>query len=234
VAKARVDPRDGRRAFLGLALGVAAAGCASSGSSPGSEANEEDVGPAEDLMREHGVLNRVLLVYEECRSRLGAQSEMPPGVLLDAASLVQKFVHDYHEVLEEQEVFPVLEQARRHADLTRVLREQHAAGRVITSRILAHSAGGFSRPDDRRTNLTALLSDFVQMYRPHEAREDTVVFPAFHALYTPKEWRALGERFEGREKEVLGDQGFERSVERVAGIERALGIEDLARFTPRI
>lgn len=228
-----MDPRN-RRHFLGLALGVAASGCASNGSSSGAGAVEEDVGPAEDLMREHGVLNRVLLVYEECRARLGGGSEMPPGVLLDAASLVQRFVHDYHEILEEQEVFPILEQARRHADLTAVLREQHAAGRTVTTKILELAVGGFSRPDERGANLSTLLTDFVRMYRPHEAREDTVVFPAFHALYTPREWKALGERFEGREKEVLGDEGFERAVERVAGIERALAIGDLAKFTPRI
>jgi hemerythrin-like domain-containing protein len=228
-----VDPRSGRRRFLGLALGVAAAGCASSGNGSGSASGEEDVGPAEDLMREHGVLNRVLLVYEECRARIVAKSDLPTGVLLDAANLVQRFVHDYHEVLEEHEVFPRLEEARRHADVTRILREQHAAGRTLTSKILELAAGGFSRPDERAANLATLLTDFVRMYRPHEAREDTVVFPAFHALYTPKEWKALGERFEGRETEVLGNEGFERAVARVAGIERMLGIEDLSKFTPR-
>jgi hypothetical protein len=35
------------------------------------------------------------------------------------------------------------------------------------------------------------------------------------------------------EKKVLGDEGFERSVEQVATIERQLGIYELKQFTPR-
>jgi len=69
------------------------------------------------------------------------------------------------------------------------------------------------------------------MYRPHEAREDTVVFPAFHRLFEPRAWVELGQKFEAREEELLGEKGFERSVEQVAGFERALGIHDLAKFT---
>jgi hypothetical protein len=41
---------------------------------------EEGVGATEDLMREHGVLNRVLLVYEEGLRRLRAKEDIPPEV----------------------------------------------------------------------------------------------------------------------------------------------------------
>lgn len=34
------------------------------------EEEKEDVSPPEDLMREHGILNRVLLVYDFCKTRL--------------------------------------------------------------------------------------------------------------------------------------------------------------------
>jgi hypothetical protein len=34
------------------------------------------------------------------------------------------------------------------------------------------------------------------------------------------------------ERKVLGDEGFERSVEQVAAIEKQLGIFDLKQFTP--
>ena len=37
------------------------------------ESEEEEVSPAEDLMREHGLLNRILLIYEEVRRRLTAK-----------------------------------------------------------------------------------------------------------------------------------------------------------------
>jgi hemerythrin-like domain-containing protein len=227
------DDRGGRRQFLGLAVGLGVAGCASAPHILGG--SNEDVGPAEDLMREHGVLNRVLLVYEECRLRLDLRkSEIPPGVLEDTAKLVQQFIHDYHETLEEGEVFPRLEEANELANLTRVLRTQHAAGRAITARILDLSAQGPTISDAGRTELSTRLTDFVRMYRPHEAREDTVVFPAFHKLFTPREWDALGDRFEGQEREKVGEEGFEHAVVRVATIEHALQIDELSRFTPQV
>ncbi len=70
------------------------------------------------------------------------------------------------------------------------------------------------------------------MYAPHEAREDTILFPAIHKVVSKKEYDVLGDRFEGKEHELFGEDGFEHMVERVAGIEKTLGIYDLARFTP--
>jgi hemerythrin-like domain-containing protein len=228
-----------RRDLLGLSLAAGAASlasaCASSSRAASGEHGEEDIGPAEDLMREHGVLNRVLLVYEECQHRLAYESAgpgIPPGLLVDAASLVQRFIHAYHEQLEEREVFPRLERAGRHADIVKVLREQHAAGRRVTERILSLCEKGVPVSQVELEELSSRIGSFVRMYRPHEAREDTVIFPAFHAMFSPREWDELGEQFEGREREVVGEEGFEHAVAKVLELEKALGIDDLARFTP--
>jgi len=72
------------------------------------------------------------------------------------------------------------------------------------------------------------------MYRPHEAREDTVLFPAFRSIVSPHEYDALGEEFEDREHTLFGEEGFEKIVAEVAALEKALGIYELSRFTPKI
>ena len=72
------------------------------------------------------------------------------------------------------------------------------------------------------------------MYRPHEAREDTVLFPALHSIVSRNEYDSLGEQFEDEEHKRFGEEGFEKMVDKVAGIEKELGIYDLAQFTPRI
>jgi hypothetical protein len=41
--------------------------------------------------------------------------------------------------------------------------------------------------------------------RPHEAREDTVLFPALHRLVTPKQLKDLGEQFEKEEDRLFGE-----------------------------
>jgi hypothetical protein len=77
-----------------------------------------------------------------------------------------------------------------------------------------------------------LLHDFNRMYRPHEAREDTVLFPALRNLMSEKDYHSLGEDFEKREQALFGKDGFEAVVAKVESIEIQLGINDLWQFTP--
>ncbi|HEY6908651.1 MAG TPA: hemerythrin domain-containing protein [Myxococcales bacterium] len=202
-----------RNALLGAAL-IAAGKPA--------KKKEPEISPTEDLMREHGLLNRVLLVYEECARRLEAGEEVK--VLPAAAKIIRDFIEGYHEQLEEQQLFPRFRKADKLTDLVGTLQAQHAAGRRITAQLLAGA------PDRSRT--PRLLRSFSRMYRPHEAREDTVLFPAFRELVGEREWDKLGDIFEDREHQLFGERGFEGKVDEVAGIEQALGIADLARFTP--
>lgn len=191
---------------------------------------EEEVTPAEDLMREHGVLNRILLVYEEAIRRLEVGVELPADAISGAAGIVRRFVEDYHEKLEEEHLFPRFVKAATLADLVEVLKAQHEGGRRLTGDILglATPAAGDARS---RQTLVSRLRGFIRMYRPHEAREDTVLFPALRRLIPEREYRALGDRFERREHELFGERGFEGVVDEVAAIEKSLGIYDLAQFT---
>jgi hypothetical protein len=70
------------------------------------------------------------------------------------------------------------------------------------------------------------------MYRPHEAREDTILFPSLRKIVSRNEYFALGEDFEEKEHDLFGEDGFESIVDKVAGIEKQLGIYDLSEFTP--
>ncbi|HSM88126.1 MAG TPA: hemerythrin domain-containing protein [Candidatus Limnocylindrales bacterium] len=191
------------------------------------EEGEEDVSTNEDLMREHGVLNRILLIYEEANRRIHAREKFDPGILSKSAGLIKKFIEDYHEKLEENHLFPRFEKAGKLVDLVKTLRAQHQAGRTVTDRILASV-----KSNDMQTASSA-LSAFVRMYRPHEAREDTVLFPALHSIVSRHEYDALGEEFEGIERKTFGGDGFDMAVDQVTDLERQLGIYDLAQFTPK-
>src|SRR5438034_723182 len=107
---------------------------------------EEEVSPAEDLMREHGVLKRVLLVYGEAIRRIEANEDLPPETVMDSAKIIRNFIEDYHEELEEDFLFPRFKKAG----------------------------------------------------------------------------------------ELFGKNGFEKMVDKVAGIEKKLGIYDLTQFTPKV
>lgn len=194
---------------------------------------KEDVGAAEDLMREHGVLNRILLIYEEGLRRLRSKEEVTPDVFHKPATLVRKFVEDYHERLEEKFIFPEFEKAQKLVDLVKVLRDQHKAGRKVTDVILRSAVPDQFRKDDARKELVHSCEQFIRMYRPHETREDTVLFPTLRKIVSAQKISELGEQFEQEEDRLFGDEGFEKTVDQVAAIEKQLGIYDLSQFTAK-
>jgi hemerythrin-like domain-containing protein len=191
----------------------------------------DEVTPVEDLMREHGVLRRVMYLYDETIERLdtGAKTEVPRDALVKAARIVRHVIEDYHERLEENHVFPRFERAHVLDDLTTVLRRQHEVGRGLTDQIIALALGKLV--DGDRPVLRKALHQFNHMYRAHAAREDTVLFPALRGLVGAAAYGELGEQFEDEEKRALGDDGFEHAVADVAALERAFGVDDLAKLT---
>jgi len=198
------------------------------------EKEDEKISPAEDLMREHGVLNRILLIYDEHLRMLSEKKPFDGSVLVGAADIVHRFVEDYHEKLEEDFLFPRFRKAGKHLKLVDTLQAQHKAGRDLTAKIRELAATAtlkYVSTDSEK--LTDALRAFLRMYRPHEAREDTVLFPAFRSIVSPHEYDSLGDDFEKKEDELFGDGGFFKVVDQVAQLEKKLGIYELAQFTPR-
>lgn len=198
------------------------------------EETEEEVTPSEDLMREHGVLNRILLIYDTCSGYLQNNLPFDLKILHNSAQIIRTFIEDYHEKLEQDYLFPRFEQANQFVDLIKVLRAQHQAGRVLTDRILYLANMKPTSNTEDNQKLSKLLNDFSGMYRPHEAREDTVLFPTIRKIVSKDEYYALGEDFERREHELFGEDGFDSMVEKVAALEKQLGIYELSQFTPTI
>ncbi|SRR6266481_4176222 len=193
-----------------------------------AEPAEDDVSTNEDLMREHGVLNRILLIYDEASRRISAKEKFDPTVLTKSAGLIKSFIEDYHEKLEEDHIFPRFEKSGKLVELTMTLRAQHAAGRQLTDKIIATAKSGDMQP------LQVALAAFNRMYRPHEAREDTVLFPALHSLVSKHEYDAMGEEFDRIEHKTFGGDGFDMALDQVTELEKQFGIYDLNQFTPKI
>lgn len=195
---------------------------------------EEEVSPAEDLMREHGVLKRVLLVYGEAIRRIEANEDLPPETVADSAKIIRNFIEDYHEMLEEDFLFPRFKKAGKLVNLVDVLLQQHQGGRKVTDITMQFATNQALKNSDERRKLADSLRQFIRMYNPHEAREDTILFPEFRKIVSKNEYDSLGEDFEKKEHELFGEDGFEKMVDKVAGIEKKLGIYDLAQFTPKV
>src|SRR3984893_18521107 len=125
--------RSSRRQFIKRsgAIIVAASAFGAAGQLSATKKKEE-VSPPEDLMREHGVLKRILLIYGEALRRMDAKEDLPREPLAESAKLIREFVEDYHEKLEENFLFPRFKKAGKLVDLVDVLLQQHQAGRRLT------------------------------------------------------------------------------------------------------
>src|SRR5258705_10648331 len=98
-----------------LGAGAILIGCTRSAPTEANEGrkdnadSEAEVTATEDLMREHGVLRRALLVYQESAMKLRSAGVVPPEPLQKTAKLFRAFGEEYHEKkLEEVYIFPAV------------------------------------------------------------------------------------------------------------------------------
>jgi hemerythrin-like domain-containing protein len=232
--------RDSRRSFVTMAMLTGAGGAlatlhalegvALAGPAPGPFPSPSDVSATEDLMREHGVIRRILVVYRESAARLRSRPDsVPLEGLRRAATLMRSFGEDYHEKqLEEANIFPMMLKAGTLSAVVNTLIAQHQRGREITAYALAAASGsgtGASLGAPRAEPLASTLEAFARMYEEHAAVEDTVVFPAWKKLLSAKELDAIGDKFEDIEHRTFGKDGFEDAVTQIAAIEATMGID---------
>jgi len=192
----------------------------------------DEVTATEDLMREHGVLRRTLIVYAELSDRLRKpNATVDPAALAESAKLFREFGEDYHEhMLEEQYVFPEVRKVGGPDEkLVEILLLQHRRGREITDYL--YTVGTSGRIGGEAEALSKALAAMSRMYQAHAAWEDTVIFPAWKKTQSKERLGELAEKFEAIEHERFGKDGFADALDRIVRIEQAVGLADLAAYT---
>jgi hemerythrin-like domain-containing protein len=182
------------------------------------------VAPSEDLMNEHGVLRRLLMLYEVFVREIEAGNDVDRALVLDVATIFRTFGEDYHEKMEETYVFPRVR--RYEPGLIATLIDQHQVGRKYTDDVARIARRG------ALWEAVGPMQVLVDMYRHHAAWEDTVVFPLFTKSITNNEMVQFSEVFEETEEKRFGKHGFENILHQVIEIEHDVGIVSLSQFTP--
>jgi hemerythrin-like domain-containing protein len=235
--KDTIEPRESRRNFLvksGILIATTSIFGAACFGEPKKEKKAWKVPPTEDLMREHGILRRIMLVYDEISRRLKQGEEFPLQVLADANNIIRQFMQDYHEKNEQFHLFNWFSNTGKLVELVAILYQQHLAGRKLIDRVRVLSTEDNLRNPSERVRVAEFLNTFNQVYRRHAAWEDTVLFPAFRSIISPKDFAAVGETFEREEEKLFGPDGYEKIVGQVADLEKKLAIYDIQLFTPKL
>lgn len=210
--------------------GNAAENDTSSGKERGNTAKETPA--TEDLMREHGILRRALIVYGEVAKELtsGRAAQVDASALADTAKLFRDFGENYHErKLEEEHVFPeVIKVGKTEQALVKVLKQQHQRGRDLTDYIERIANTSLT---SNAAQLAGVLEGMRRMYEAHAAWEDTILFPAWKKSISNQHYEELTDQFEQLEHQLFGTDGFDEYVGRIANIEQRLGLASLDHYT---
>jgi len=190
------------------------------------------VTPPEFLMREHAILERILIIYENGAQHLSNEA-FSTKVLLSAADLIREVIEDHHMRLEEEQVFARFQERNKQMNLVQTLVSQHRAAREVTDTIRSHANEKALRDNTRRGMLIAALQSYVRLSRPHDAHEGSSLFPLFPAILSAHEFDAVAEEFERAERRKFGADGYERVVAQIAQLETQVNLADLSQFTPR-
>ena len=178
---------------------------------------EFDIPITEDLMREHGLLNRLLLIYEKLISCKNLDYELT----FITAILIRSFIEDYHEKMEEDYIFPLF-----NNEMTNILKEQHQIGRKLTDVILENSQKEIN-PDLIKENITK----FIFMYRAHESREDTEIFEKVREKISKEQFEKISDISEELEIKNFGENGYQKILKEVIKIEKKLGVNSLDYYS---
>lgn len=226
-------PRLSRRKLLVSGISsLAAAGALSEPISAKVSNPAVEATPLEDLMHEHGVLDRLILIFDETDRRIGQGIDFKSDALKSAAIIMRDYIQAHHEVIEEEFIFPQLVKANEYPEIVATLLDQHRAGRIITRSVIEYAELGGSITEKQKAALSGDLKAFSRMFRPHEAWEDSVIYPAFRDVLGKRKYHKVSEVIEKAERERFGEEGLDKVVEEVAEIEKKLGIYNLAQFTP--
>lgn len=200
----------------------------------GEELEEKESSPMEDLMKEHGFVERILIMYQRLIDRADMEQYLDIPVINRSAKMIRDYVNNHHERDEERYIFPKFREARYVGDLVETLKEQHDRSRKIANELVDLSAKGANISEDERKRLVYLCGSFIHMYLPHIAHENSILFPVFYDIVSAEYLEDIREKMGEGERKILGETGFRGLVGRLSELERSIGVHDLRQFTPRL
>ncbi|HTY91404.1 MAG TPA: hemerythrin domain-containing protein [Methanocella sp.] len=197
----------------------------------GEQLEQEESSPMEDLMREHGVIERIFLIYQRILEKSITGQEIDISVINRASHIVDRYISNHHEHNEENYIFPKFREANYIVELVDTLEHQHDVSRELNHQIMDLSSQSADISQEDLVRLLDRCGMFINMYLPHISRENTILFPTFFDIVSNEYIQEVKERMEDEEEQVLGDTGFRGLIGRVSELEKKIGCYELSQYT---
>lgn len=194
----------------------------------------------EVMMREHGLFERLLLVYEEAAVRLGGERPIAlvfdgepgfvtvGGVISAAARMIRRVAEDGHFAIEEKLIFSRLRKDGIEPSLIDELSKQHRQARALTNALSAYVEKNGAREGD--AELVAMLGAYARLSRAHASREETLVYPAARVTQSEQAYAKLSDEL--ARASTFNQDSWARTESELVAMEMALGIHDMRPYAP--
>jgi len=180
----------------------------------------------ENLKDEHRVILRMIKILLVASDKLEKGEAVSPDVFNKAVEFVRVFADRCHHGKEEGELFPALERKGilKHRGPIAVMLMEHEQGRLfvkgLSEALVKYENGDMKARDAVIENARG----YADLLDQHIYKEDTILYPMGDKVLSEADNCELLEKFEGIEKDIIGEGKHEYYLQMIADLEKTLGI----------
>jgi hemerythrin-like domain-containing protein len=180
----------------------------------------------ENLKDEHRVILRMIKILLVASDKLEKGEAVSPDVFRKAVDFVRVFADRCHHGKEEGELFPLLERKGilKHRGPIAVMLMEHEQGRLFVKG-LNEAVEKYEEGDKTAKNaIVENARGYADLLDQHIYKEDNILYPMGSKVLSEADNRELLEKFEGIEKDIIGEGKHEYYLRMIANLEKTLDI----------
>ena len=187
----------------------------------------EIVSPLDQLVADHDVIQRALVLLEDVAECLEHEQVAPENTRKWLVKFFSEFVDKYHHHKEEHGLFPLLELAGipREGGPVGIMLREHEQGREFIRAMAQTSEEG--------QQSARHIKEYISFLQAHIEKENRVLFPLANEILDDHQKQELGAIFETVKQQTLGDQRYRELLTELETMEVASKNEPRARLTGR-
>jgi hemerythrin-like domain-containing protein len=180
----------------------------------------------ENLKEEHRIILHMIKILLVASDKLEKGEAVSPDVFKKAGDFVGVFADRCHHGKEEGELFPALERKGilKHRGPIAVMLMEHELGRLFVKG-LNEAVEKYERGDKTAKNaIVENARGYADLLDQHIYKEDNILYPMGDKVLSEADNGELLEKFEGIEKDMIGEGKHEYYLQMIADLEKELGI----------